>query len=145
MRELLIDGFRYDRWANLAWLEALPTFADRDRAESIFRHILSAQRIWLVRTLSEEEAPPPTDDLGEAIDRLHQGWIGLLETCDPGAFVSYTTMAGEPYFNTVEQIARHVVNHGTYHRGQLRGLKQAEGSEDFPETDLIRYFRLEGG
>lgn len=141
VRELLIEGFRYDAWANQAWLPVLPTFQDRDRAEAIFRHILQAQRIWLVRTLSEEEAPPLSDDLGEAISRLSEAWIALVATCDPGAFVSYTTMAGESHFNTVEQIARHVVNHGTYHRGQLRGLKQAEGSDGFPETDLIRFLR----
>ncbi|HRI42829.1 MAG TPA: hypothetical protein PLL78_02280 [Fimbriimonadaceae bacterium] len=144
MRDLLIEGFRYDAWANRAWLAALPTFDDRDRAEAIFRHILVAQRIWLVRTLSEEETPPFSDDLGEAVSRLSEAWIALIETCDPGAFVSYTTMVGESHFNTVDQIARHVVNHGTYHRGQLRGLKQAEGADDFPETDLIRFLRQDG-
>lgn len=141
MKELLIEGFRYDAWANRAWLPVLLSFRDPERAEAIFRHILLAQRIWLVRTLSEEEAPPMPESLGDAIEALHRAWLHLLDTCDPGAFVSYTTMAGEPYFNTVEQIARHVVNHGTYHRGELRGLAKAEGFDGFPETDLIRYLR----
>jgi uncharacterized damage-inducible protein DinB len=41
----------------------------------------------------------------------------------------------------VSDIAAHVVNHGTYHRGQLRERAEADGLDDFPETDLILFFR----
>lgn len=41
----------------------------------------------------------------------------------------------------LSEVAHHVFNHGTYHRGHLRGLADAAGFEDFPETDLIRFYR----
>ncbi len=42
--------------------------------------------------------------------------------------------------NFVSEITEHVINHGTYHRGHLRGLAEAEGIS-FPDTDLIVYLR----
>ena len=141
MRDLLADGFRYDLWANLKWLSVLDRFADRPRAEAIFQHILGAQRIWLARSLSEEEVPALPESLAEGFPMISEAWLEFLRISDPEAFVSYTNFKGESWFNTVEQIARHVVNHGTFHRGQLRGLAQAEGWDDFEDTDLIRWMR----
>lgn len=141
MRDLLADGFRYDLWANLKWLSVLDRFEDRPRAEAIFRHILGAQRIWLARSLSEEEVPVLPESLDESLPLINEAWLEFLRISDPEAFVSYTNLKGESWFNTVEQIARHVVNHGTFHRGQLRGLAQAEGWDDFEDTDLIRWMR----
>lgn len=141
MREHLAEGFRYDLWANRLWLDALDNYGNPATAEAIMRHILAAQHRWLVRCLSEEEVSPLPDDLRAGLEDVHTQWLELLRICDPGAFVSYETMAGDPHYNTVEQIARHVVNHGTYHRGHLRGLAAAEGLEAFPETDLIGYYR----
>ncbi|MBX7133181.1 MAG: hypothetical protein K1X67_10940 [Fimbriimonadaceae bacterium] len=141
MRDQLADGFRYDLWANLKWVDILPRFQDRERAETVLRHVLNAQHVWLTRSLSAEEVPNLPADLTEGLQSMNAAWIEFLRISDPEAFVSYTTFKGEPYFNTVEQIARHVVNHGTYHRGQLRGLAQAEGWDDFEDTDLIRWHR----
>jgi uncharacterized damage-inducible protein DinB len=143
MREQLVDGFRYDLWANLRWLPTLEKFADPEQAGDIMRHILRAQHIWLTRTISEEEVGPLPEDLDAGLNQVHEAWVELLRISDPGAFVSYTTLKGESCFSTVEQIARHVVNHGTYHRGQLRGLCQAEGLEGFEETDLMGWYRLQ--
>lgn len=141
MRDLLADGFRYDLWANLKWLSVLDRFEDRARAEAIFRHILGAQRIWLARSLSEEEVPALPEPLAEGFRLINAAWLEFLRISDPEAFVSYTNFKGESWFSTVEQIARHVINHGTFHRGQLRGLAQAEGWDDFEDTDLIRWMR----
>ena len=141
MRDQLADGFRYDLWANLKWADALQRFQDRERAELVLRHVLNAQHVWLTRSLSAEEVPNLPEDLSEGFQVMKTAWIEVLRISDPEAFVSYTTFKGEPYFDTAEQIARHVVNHGTYHRGHLRGLAQAEGWEDFEETDLIRWHR----
>ncbi len=141
LRASLQEGFDYDLWANRKWLEALPNLPFEAQARRTLDHIVGAQHIWLTRCLSEEEAGQRLSDLAQDLEAKHAGWTELLRTCDPGAFVSYTTLSGDSWFNTVEQIARHVVNHGTYHRGQLRGLAEAAEFMDFPETDLIRFFR----
>lgn len=141
--ESIQDGFRYDRWANDRWLEFLPALAEVPDCADVFQHMLTAQRVWLARCLSEEEVPALSGDLSKDIGSLSDGWMELLRTCDPGAYVSYTNTRGESYFNTVEQIARHVLMHGMYHRGHLRGLAGANGRE-FPETDYIVYVRSLG-
>lgn len=138
---MLLEGFDYDLWANERWLLALDRFRDRERAEAVMAHILRALRSWLERCADPETVPAETGELLGDFRNVTLAWKSFLETSDPKAFVSYTNMAGEPFFNELADIARHVVNHGTYHRGQLRGLAMAEGLDDFPETDFIRYCR----
>lgn len=72
---------------------------------------------------------------------MAQVWRLFLDDADLDQEVAYVNMAGQHYVNTVEQIALHVINHGTYHRGHLRGLAESEGLDDFNDTDLILYFR----
>jgi uncharacterized damage-inducible protein DinB len=49
-------------------------------------------------------------------------------------------MAGEPFLQPNHEVVRHVINHGTYHRGQLRMLAELDGIA-WPETDMIFFFR----
>lgn len=141
MNDALIEGFAHDLWANLQWADTLAGFGmHRDAAEKVLWHVHRAQLSWLERCRGDESPEPPTE-LRAALEASTAQWQEFLAISDPGAFVSYTTRTGESHFNTVEQIARHVLNHGTYHRGQLRGLAMAEGFEDTPETDLIVYYR----
>ncbi len=140
-REWFDEQLSYEAWANRAWLEALPRFQDSARAEGVFHHILDAQEVWLQRTWSLEDSGTWPDDLSDKIEFGTSQWREFIRICDPEAFVSYNNRAGDSCFNTVEQIVRHLLNHGTYHRGQLRGLAMAEGLQDFPETDFILYWR----
>lgn len=134
MRDFLIEGFEYDLWANLRWT---PIVGQLDQAEPILRHVLQSQRIWLARCLGEESMRAWSDSLDEALKAANEDWIELIRIGDPEAFVTYERN-GKTHFQTIEQISRHVINHGTYHRGQLRNL--AEGM-DFPETDFILFVR----
>lgn len=140
MRQQLQEAFDYDLWANAKWLECLPHLGNhRARAEEILSHILKAQHIWLTRSLSNEEVADLPDDLVTGFNQLNAAWKEFIGISDPTAFVSYTNFSGESFFRMVEEIARHVINHGTYHRGHLRGLAEASGFEGFPETDFIRF------
>ncbi len=142
MREILVQNFEYDLWANQQWLSAIESLPNRQSAIDVMQHVANAQRIWLARCLNEENLPNLPASLGEAFEQLHEQWVELLRICDPTAFIAYETLQGEPCFNMMEDIAMHVINHGTYHRGQLRGM--VGDSDQFPETDLIRYLRLRG-
>jgi uncharacterized damage-inducible protein DinB len=133
--------FDYDHWATRRWLSALPNLKNLGRAHEILEHMLMAQRVWLTR-IGVEVPPQEADyEIGVVFLKLNGLWKYVAEDADLSAVVEYQNLRGEGFRNTIGEIAMHVVNHGTYHRGQLRGLAEAEGFEGFPDTDLIMFLR----
>ena len=55
--------------------------------------------------------------------------------------ITFKTMSGEEVSETIEGIVFHVVNHGSFHRGQLVTMLRTLGVTQIPSTDLIRYLR----
>ncbi len=141
LRETLFEGFRYDLWANRQWAASIGSFKDMLRAQHVLEHILKAQKNWLTRCGVEVVEPIDNVALGDLFEHYSGAWEMLLAELPLDHRVSYRTIAGQPQTSSLGQIARHVINHGTYHRGHLRGLAEAEGVEDFPESDLILWFR----
>ena len=58
--------------------------------------------------------------------------------------VSYQNIRGQDFNNTVGQIIAHVMNHGTFHRGQIITMLRGAGYKDLKQTDLIAFFRVSG-
>jgi len=133
--------FDYDLWATRRWLSTLPNLKNLGRAHEILEHMLMAQRAWLNRM--GVEVPPQEGDveLGVLFTTLNGLWKYVAEDGELEGVVEYQNSEGTRFRNTVREIAMHVVNHGTYHRGQLRGLAESEGFEGFPDTDLIFFLR----
>lgn len=139
-RESLLELQDYDLWANQIWLRTLETMPDPKKARKIFRHILNCQHGWLAVVLGIEEVEPLSDDFPAEVDRLFAAWRDVITNGDPNAFASYQR-GDTTHFQMVSEIAHHVFNHGTYHRGHLRGLADAAGFEGFEDTDFIKYVR----
>lgn len=141
LRSVVLRGVEYGLWANEQWIAAIGGFKDLARAQLALEHILGAERIWLERC----GMPLPAQDDDRSLASLFQdasaAWQRLVHENDLGTPIVYTNFAGETFANSLGDIALHVINHGTYHRGHLRGLAQAEGLVDFPETDYIKYVR----
>ncbi len=133
--------FDYDLWATRRWMHALAGFQDLGRAHEILEHMLFAQRVWLERLGVEFELQTGTEQTQAVFDRLNRKWKQIAEEANLDAQVEYKTSGGAEFVNTVSEIGLHVVNHGTYHRGQLRGLAESEGWDGFPDTDLILFLR----
>ncbi len=132
-RDRLIEGFEYEQWANGLWSPVVPHLGAAGK--EVWEHMLIVQVIWYRRALNHDELPDLPSDTSAALHMVGTMWIDLIRTSDPTAYVSYTNSKGESYFDLLGDLARHVVNHGTYHRGQLRALAGAAGVE-FPETDF---------
>lgn len=145
MREWLLDGFRYDLWANRLWMPvATPDMRKvtvarpsempqepRARAAEVFVHILWAQRVWL------ERLGAPVEAEGEGwLPALYEAWEQVLSSRAMDEIVAYRNLRGMPFEQAVGDIATHVLNHGTYHRGQLREIADNFGLE-YPETDYM--------
>lgn len=54
--------------------------------------------------------------------------------------IKYTNSSGLKYTNTVQEIFFHIINHSTYHRGQIISLLKSSGVEPI-NTDYIFYKR----
>jgi len=135
-REELSSMFDYDRWATLQWLETARAMGE----EAILLHMLQAQITWLSRIQGTANWAPKMEDFVINLERTTGGYKRLLLGSDLGQIVTYSNSRGEVYENTVSEILRQVLHHGTYHRGQLRGIAGERGIE-FPETDFIAFVR----
>ncbi|RYG35640.1 hypothetical protein EON81_12085 [bacterium] len=159
----LIEGFRYDAWANGLWADALTAFDPRltspqalarmnqpkawpefpldpfERASDVFVHILFSQRTWLQRI--EPTITIRATDAQTAIEGLRAAWEPALTSRTLDERIEYLTYGGAPFTHTVEQIAGQVIGHGAYYRGQLRELAERIGMQDLPMTDYIAFVR----
>src|SRR5690349_20714514 len=110
-------------------------------------HIHEAQIAWMDRIQErkrpEEEYDNAPIDLA-SLRATNAEWKELAGSADLEARKTARRPDGSQYSFRVGDIARHVLNHGTYHRGHLRGLAHAEGLEDFEDTDLSRWLRESG-
>lgn len=142
LRAALLQGFRYDHWANERWCEVVRRMKNADRANEILGHIAMAQEVWMQRCLGKASQRDDRPELSERLASATEHWRTYIVQADLDQEIAYQTLSGDPYVHRVHEIARHVLNHGTYHRGHLRGLAEAEQFEGFPETDLIVFLRL---
>lgn len=136
--------FDYDRWATQRWLAVLPGLQNLGRAHEILEHMVWAQQVWLGRVGNPIEHGQTNVPLSSVFEGLNREWKRVVEERDLDEVIEYQTTSGSEHRNTLGEIAYHVVNHGTYHRGQLRGLAESEAFPGFPETDLIFFLREQG-
>jgi hypothetical protein len=139
-RELCAEGFDFDLWANQKWFECLDRKGWPEPDKEIFAHLLSAQQIWLTRCQGTSLTAMPNIDLQmDELQRLNREWIRVLNEIEVSTLIQYKRTTGEPLCARLFDIAHHVVDHGTYHRDEIRGLFLARGDEEFPETGFIGY------
>jgi uncharacterized damage-inducible protein DinB len=155
LRELLA----YQRWANQAFLEALralPADALDQRLESSFSslrgtlvHLVGAELIWVDRWEGGPgELPADFEEAGlealaatlEEVARRQDAVLDRLGDEGLEAELVYRDRAGNPHRSIHRHMIQHVVNHGTYHRGQLATLLRQVGVVP-PSTDFIKYTR----
>jgi len=151
----------YNQWANTKVADVLREIEDQiffqDNKSSFpsiaktVLHIWDAQHIWVKRMQGNSQSKWPSASFkGSKDDSLN----GLVESSSelseflqtkPKSFLStlyaYKNMKGEPFENTYEDTLFHVVNHSTYHRGQIFSMLREAGMKQLPSTDLIHYLR----
>ena len=135
----------------LASLDSVPddrrTDAPGIRAFALAAHIQAARLLWLSR-LAGTPAPDriffDRAELGE-IERMtadaDAGWdrfVDNLSIEELGSIARYTSQAGNAHECTAADIITHVINHGTYHRGQIAMLV-AQASGEPAVSDFIFY------
>lgn len=152
--------YDYNAWANHRALSGAEKLSIEQFTKSMgssfssvrdtLAHICGAEWIWLERF--EGRSPSALPNSGQFPDvgslRLHWGeqeqrllnFVRSLTKADLDRELEYKTLKFGVYRNPLWQSMLHVVNHGTYHRGQVTTLLRQLGAEPLL-MDLMHFYR----
>jgi uncharacterized damage-inducible protein DinB len=114
-------------------------------------HIYFAEWIWYRRW--QGESPTARPDTGHlvSVSALRDAWTPLeqqirsfadgLGPAGLSRMLDYKSMNGQASTSAFWQMIVHVVNHGTYHRGQVATMLRQLGAKPAQSTDMIVFFR----
>ena len=113
-------------------------------------HMVGAEKIWLSRWLgtpdrsflSTAEVPTLTDirTTWERVGLETARFVGTMNDRKLQETFTMTTAKGETFVHSYGQAFQHVVDHSTYHRGQIVAMMRQLGVTP-PSTGLIVFFR----
>lgn len=145
----------YNRWANARTLESVAALAQEELDRKLggsfpsvretLVHIYAAEWIWLERWRGTSPKGLPSPDEMKTLDGIKERWAKVekdrsefargLSDERLGDTISYFNLAGEGRKNRLGELFVHVVNHSSYHRGQvatmLRQLERKPLSTDY--------------
>jgi uncharacterized damage-inducible protein DinB len=150
----------YTVWANHRVMRAAATLSEDDFKRDMksshggvrgtLTHTMGAEWIWLERW--KGTSPPRGIDEGEfptivalrerwmAIEEHRASWFANLSEAAVAEVLAYKTMDGRPYEGPLWQLVQHVVNHSTYHRGQVITMLRQLGAKPV-STDMVIWDR----
>lgn len=152
MKHYFLKLYQYNLWCNQRVIAALKrqNVAD-EKILSVLGHIVAAQYLWLHRI---QALPAPDvklwgnyslEQLEKMAGEIGKRWNDFIESTDDfNRDLVYKNYTNDPYVNNVEQIMIHLVNHSSYHRGQIAMLLRQKGFEPV-NTDYITYDRVISG
>lgn len=111
-------------------LQALPI--KNDRIHVLMAHIVNAHLIWLERINNKPNtigpfAPQPIDLLSQMNEINSLETVSVIQNKSLDEKIVYTSSQGQKFENTIHEILIHLLNHSTYHRGQINQFLVAEG------------------
>ncbi len=159
--DLLKEYAAMNLWANRRmadWLSPMPEDLLLTELKSSFptilktiKHITSAEDVWRQRLIGKDPTSldywvkdwsreevfanyiESTEALHDLIAAADEAWLDTPQT--------YVTMAGLKYDSHRRYACQHVLNHSTYHRGQLVTMGRSLGLTDPPSTDFLFWKR----
>ncbi len=151
----------YHYWARDRVLDAVAVLTDeqytRDLGSSFpsihatLVHIYPAEWVWHVRWEGQSPTALLAVDMFPDVSALRLAWVeheGRMPTLVTSAGEAglvrrfeYTLLSGMPGSSTFGQVVQHVVNHATYHRGQVTTMLRQLGAAPPRSMDLIQFWR----
>ena len=149
MLEHIRNLFSYDEWANREVLSSLQALtAPPVRSINLLAHIVSAERLWRERLLTQQQTLPvwPVFTLEECkreVEQLPSLWKSYLTELGEAGLsdsLAYKNTEGKSFTSQKQDILLHVVTHSVYHRGQIAANMRAAGFAP-AYTDFIHAVR----
>lgn len=150
MKKSLIKQFEYEHWANKTTIDAIKQSTDPDeRVFKLISHIIAAHHIWISRITNEKPNMGSWDllTLNECEDlsaKNLSSWSNYISNASGEELereLSFKFYDKESTM-TVGEMITHLINHSSYHRGQI--IAQLKGKlEALPLTTFIAFAKKE--
>jgi len=155
--QILLD---YNYWARDRVLASAETLEPMDLSRSLgssfgsvldtLVHMYFAEAIWCQRWQGGDPVRPDTSGLVSLAD-LRTAWVPLeqqirslvggLGPVGLQQVLEYKSLVGQVSASPFWQMIVHVVNHGSYHRGQVATMVRQLTGKPVQSTDMIVFFR----
>jgi uncharacterized damage-inducible protein DinB len=153
--------FAYNDWANQRVFDSVAPLSEEQFARPLsgsfssigatLAHVVGAEWVWLRRWNGENPGSIP-DFVKSAtvealrsklsdIEREREKFLASLGEPDLDRQLAYTNFAGERLSYSLRDLFVHVVNHSTYHRGQIATMMRQVGAK--PNGTDYTLFRRE--
>ncbi len=150
--------FRYNLWANQRYREKMKNILWEDlQVETVIGnllerivHVFESYEMWHQRmqggspqTIIKMEDFQSWDELSnkwESADQLLINYLHTIDTVDIQKHITYTSLDGTKYTRKIRHILLHLVQHPTYHRGQISAMFKQLGLPPLPPSDMVIYF-----
>jgi uncharacterized damage-inducible protein DinB len=151
----------FNRWANQCFFEALSQLPDEQYRQDMqsshggihgtLAHIIGVERGWLSRWQGKRETGTAAASQMQSVAELRAFWEGVCD--EMGRFLATlddqklqetlsTAVRTGSYTASYSQMIQHVIDHSSYHRGQIVAMLRQLGVTP-PSTGLIRFYRDE--
>ena len=117
-------------------------------------HVYFAEWIWYSRWNGVSPTSFPADEIPDLatlrarwseIEGNVRAFLGDAGELGLNRVIHYRLMSGKEGSSPLWQMVAHVVNHATYHRGQVTTMLRQLGAAPAQSTDMITYFRERSG
>ncbi|MDR5590905.1 DinB family protein [Christiangramia sp. SM2212] len=149
MKDYFKELLEYSHYYNLEIIKKINDgdlhFMIPDRAIQLLSHTLNAQKIWNNRIEGKEDQVQVWKNLEiDELESIENGnfreSLTILKNEDLDRIVQFRNSKGESYQNSVKDIIFHVINHSTYHRGQIATEFRKQGID--PIVSDFVYYKL---
>jgi len=152
----IVRLFAYNRWANMRVLRALRDIPSDEYGRTIggsfvtlrdtLTHVYGADWVWLERfdgrsprALPKGQEAASPKDLETMWREVEEGWAALVGEVEPARMrerLDYVAFSGDAFSRPIGDVLVHIVNHATYHRGQVATLTRQLGRQP-ASTDYL--------
>jgi uncharacterized damage-inducible protein DinB len=152
--------YEFNAWANRRMLGAVaavkqeeflrPMGSSFGSLRDTMAHIYGAEWVWLERFQGRSPSSLPDITQFSDVPSLREKWtehevrllgfVGKLTQEDLDRVMEYKTLKFGLYTNPLWQSMQHLVNHGSYHRGQVTTLLRQLDAQPVL-TDLMHFYR----
>jgi uncharacterized damage-inducible protein DinB len=157
--QTLVDYHYWARDRVLAAIEPLTAEQfDRNLGSSFpsiratIAHTYSAEWAWYERWQGRSPTQHLSIDQFPTAAAVRRSWADLepkvrafvngLDDAAVNRVIEYRLLSGAPGAAPIWQMVQHVVNHASYHRGQITTMLRQIGAAPGQSMDLIAYYRL---